>query len=117
MRDMNIALQLFTNLPLTSKYGKKPIITCSLTTDNLRTRHVVMINWCCICKRNGESVYHLFHCDIASPLWHDFFGRVGLVWVTPKRIEQLFNFWEDWHLTYCNNAEDGSNLPHLVYLE
>jgi hypothetical protein len=31
-----------------------------LTIDNLRGRHVMMMDWCCICKNGGESVDHLF---------------------------------------------------------
>ena len=41
-----------------------------LTTDNLRKRKMWILNWCYMCKRNGESVDHLFlHCPLASDLW------------------------------------------------
>jgi hypothetical protein len=37
-----------------------------LTLDNLRKRQVIVVNRCCLCKRNGESVDHiLIHCEIA----------------------------------------------------
>ena len=37
-----------------------------LTIDNLRKRHFVVLEWCFICKRCGESVDHLLlHCPIA----------------------------------------------------
>jgi hypothetical protein len=40
-----------------------------LTMDNLRKRHVIVIDWCCMCKRHGESVDHLLlHCEVASAL-------------------------------------------------
>jgi hypothetical protein len=38
-----------------------------LTLDNLRKKQVIMMNRCCKCKRNEESVDHLLlHCDVAS---------------------------------------------------
>jgi hypothetical protein len=35
-----------------------------LTLDNLRTRNVVVVEWCCMCKKSGESIDHLLiHCE------------------------------------------------------
>jgi hypothetical protein len=31
-----------------------------LTIDNLRKSHVIVVDWCCMCKRKGEVVDHLF---------------------------------------------------------
>jgi hypothetical protein len=37
-----------------------------LTHDNLRRRHIVVVEWCCMCKESGESIdYLLLHCDVA----------------------------------------------------
>ena len=37
-----------------------------LTMDNLQKRHIVVIEWCFLCKMCGESVDHLLlHCPIA----------------------------------------------------
>jgi hypothetical protein len=42
-----------------------------LTIDNLRKRHVIMVDRCCMCKRNGEFVDHLcLHCEVACVLWN-----------------------------------------------
>jgi hypothetical protein len=30
-----------------------------LTVGNLRRRHIVVLDWCCVCKCDGESVDHL----------------------------------------------------------
>jgi hypothetical protein len=39
------------------------------TLDNLRKRHVIVIDRCCLCKMNGEFVDHLLlHCEIARAL-------------------------------------------------
>jgi hypothetical protein len=38
------------------------------TLDNLK-KHVIVMDRCCMCKRDGESVDHLLlHCDVASAL-------------------------------------------------
>jgi len=35
-----------------------------LTMGDLRKRHVIVVDWYCLCKRNGESVDHLLlYCD------------------------------------------------------
>ena len=48
-----------------------------LTIDNLRKLVILILNWCCMRKRNGESVDHLLiHCSFASDLW----SSVYLVW-------------------------------------
>jgi len=40
-----------------------------LTLDNLRKKGVVVIDRCCMCKLNGESVDHLLlHCEVACAL-------------------------------------------------
>jgi hypothetical protein len=37
-----------------------------LTIDNLHQRHIVVLDWCCVCKCDGEFVDHLLlHCLVA----------------------------------------------------
>jgi hypothetical protein len=39
-----------------------------LTLDNLRKRNVV-VEWCSMCKKSGESIYHLLiHCEVVRDL-------------------------------------------------
>jgi hypothetical protein len=55
-----------------------------LTHDNLRKRSIIVVEWCCICKKNGESVDHLLiHCEVATQLWHYMFTLFGIEWVMP----------------------------------
>jgi hypothetical protein len=62
----------------------------SLTLDNLRKRHVIVINRCCICKKTKESVDHLLlHFDVAFALWNTIFSRFGMSWVMPRRVIDL----------------------------
>jgi hypothetical protein len=59
--------------------------------DNFRKWHVVVIDRCCMCKRNKESVDHIFlHCEVACALWNAFFSRFGLSWVMPNSVADLF---------------------------
>jgi len=52
-----------------------------LTLDNLRKRHVIVMDRCCICKKNGKSVDHLrLHFDVASAIWSSLFNRFGMSW-------------------------------------
>jgi hypothetical protein len=41
-----------------------------LTVDNnLRKRNIIIVDRCCLCKRDRESVDHLLlHCDVVSTL-------------------------------------------------
>ena len=65
-----------------------------LTHDNLRKRNIVIVKWCCMCKKNEETVnYLLLHCEIASALWHTIFSWFGLLWVMPCRVGDLFDCW------------------------
>ena len=65
-----------------------------LTIDNLRKRRVLIIDWCCMCKSNGESVSHLLlHCPIAQELWNMIFTLFGTVWVMPRGVYDLFACW------------------------
>jgi hypothetical protein len=59
--------------------------------DNLRKRHVIVVDWCCMCKRGEEFVDHLlFHCEIVSALSSAVFSHVGLALAMPKRLVNLF---------------------------
>jgi hypothetical protein len=47
-----------------------------------------------MCKKNGELVDHLLlHCEIAGALWNTIFSNVGLAWVMPRRVVDLFACW------------------------
>ena len=41
----------------------------------------MVVDWCCVCKRNGETIDHLLlHCPVSQELWNMLFtiwGRVG----------------------------------------
>ena len=60
-----------------------------LTINNLRKMKIWILDWCCMCKCNGESVDHLFlHCPVAMDLWSIVFGLFGVSWV-PQSVVGL----------------------------
>jgi hypothetical protein len=65
--------------------------------ENLRKRHLIVVDWCCMCKKMGETVDHfLLHYKVASALWSSLFffkSFFGLKWVMPCRVVDLFACW------------------------
>uniref|UniRef100_A0A7N2KPA0 Reverse transcriptase zinc-binding domain-containing protein n=1 Tax=Quercus lobata TaxID=97700 RepID=A0A7N2KPA0_QUELO len=68
-----------------------------LTLDNLMLRGRILVNWCCMCHRNEETVDHLLlHCPIAHSLWVYMFQIFGTQWVMPGSVESLVYCWSFW---------------------
>ena len=66
-----------------------------LTGDNLRDRRMVFVEWCIMCRCNGETVDHLLlHYDKAYRLWSLVFRSFGIFWVLPRAVaDTLFGWW------------------------
>jgi len=65
-----------------------------LTHDNLRKRNVVVIEWCCMCKKSEESIEHqLLHCEVTHDLWSYILNLFGVDWVMPRRVLELLTSW------------------------
>ena len=65
-----------------------------LTHDNLRRRGIVVVEWCVMCKKHGESVDHLLlHCDVARVVWSSFYSLFGVEWVMPSSVVDLLSAW------------------------
>ncbi|KAF5952789.1 hypothetical protein HYC85_010733 [Camellia sinensis] len=55
-----------------------------LTLDNLIRRGHILVNWCCMCCGDAESVAHLLlHCPVTYCLWMLVVATFGLAWVQP----------------------------------
>jgi hypothetical protein len=66
-----------------------------LTVENLRRRNIVVVNWCYLCKANGESVDHLLlHCSFLRELWDLVFAFFGVHWVMPETALNLLACWQ-----------------------
>jgi hypothetical protein len=63
-----------------------------LTHDNLRKKNVLVIEWCCMCKKSGESTEHLLlHCEVARDLWSYILNLSRVEWVMPQRLLEFLN--------------------------
>jgi hypothetical protein len=63
--------------------------------DNVRKHHIIEIDWCCMCKKSGETPHHLLlHCDIARGLWVMVFKIFGVKWVMPSWVVKLLACWK-----------------------
>ena len=61
---------------------------------NIMKQQINMVNRCCMCKRNEESMDHLLlHCEVTCATWNVFFSRFELSWVMPRRVVDLYACW------------------------
>ena len=68
-----------------------------LTLDNLMLRGRILVNRCCMCHHNEETVDHLLlHCPVAHSLWVYMYQIFGIQWVIPGSVESLVNCWSYW---------------------
>jgi hypothetical protein len=81
------------------------------------------MDWCCLCKKSGESIDHLFiHCEVASEMWNVCFQLFGVVWVMPCRVSELLGCWREqlgnrgvlhlWRLVPCPLTKKYNTLSH-----
>jgi hypothetical protein len=73
-----------------------------LTHDNLLKRNVIVMEWCCLCKKSVESIDHLLlHCEVAWALWSYVLNLFGVEWVMPQSVLELLTSWGaasgSWH--------------------
>jgi hypothetical protein len=80
-----------------------------LTVDNLRKRLIIIVDRCCLCKRDGEFVDHLFlPCDVAPATWNNILTCFGMSWVMPKSYQLVCMLVEVWKAEECYDLEDGA---------
>jgi hypothetical protein len=60
---------------------------------DLRVRLIQLVNWCCLCKTDEETIDHL-HCEYAPDIWHLVLNSFGVSWVKPSNILQLLHCWK-----------------------
>ena len=85
-----------------------------LTIDNLRKRQLVLLDWCCMCKEDGESIDHLFlHCNAANELWQLVFSMFGIWWAMPYHVVDLLACWTG-HTCKTSSAAIWGVIPHCI---
>ena len=58
--------------------------TCDLL-QRRRPKACFSPHWCVLCKKQGESVDHVFVlCEVVSQLWERLFQKASLIWETPS---------------------------------
>ena len=85
-----------------------------LTLDNLQRRNIILVNWCCFCREDGETIDHLFlHCRVARELWDNVLSLFGMDWVMPRRVVDLLACWQG-KLGKNQNIEIWKAIPHCL---
>uniref|UniRef100_A0A2N9EQ15 4-hydroxy-tetrahydrodipicolinate reductase n=1 Tax=Fagus sylvatica TaxID=28930 RepID=A0A2N9EQ15_FAGSY len=85
-----------------------------LMIDNLWKRRLVLLDWCYMCKANGESIDHLFlHFSIARDLWSMVLSVFGVWWVMPCHVLALLTCWSSGFKRY-KFADIWDLIPHCV---
>lgn len=76
-----------------------------LTIDNLVKRGQSLVNRCCLCCCDGETMNHLrLHYKLSHALWSAIFEVFGIHWIMPKTISSLLFAWRNWF---------GKHLPTI----
>ena len=85
-----------------------------LTTNNLRKRRVLVLDWCYMCKSCGKSTDHLLlHYPIACELWSLVFCLFGIHWVMPHKVIELFESWQG-KFGQHRNIDFWRLVPHCL---
>ena len=80
-----------------------------LTLDNLMLRDRIVVNRCCMCCGDGESVDHLLlHCPVTHSLWSLMLQAFGVHWVMPRTTTGLLSCWHQWL------GKHNSNIWNLI---
>ena len=65
--------------------------------DNLMLRGRPLVNRCCMCCGDGESVDHLLlHYLVTHTLWSFMFQAFGIHWVMSGLVAGLLSSWHQW---------------------
>ena len=86
-----------------------------LTIDNLRKMKVWILDWCYMCKCNGESIDHLFlHCPVGYGVWF-VWSELGYATICSGASSMLVR--QIWLSSKWVYIVDGSPLLIVVPLE
>ena len=58
------------------------------------------LGWCTLCKKNNESIDHLFlHCDFSYSMWSNILKEFGLDWISPRSCKELLTLGQGFPLS------------------
>ena len=56
----------------------------------------MVVNWCCMCKRNGETTDHLLlSCPVSQKVWNMVCSLFGVHWVMLRSVVELLACWSN----------------------
>ena len=65
-------------------------VSVHTTFQKRRPYQLLSPGWCVLCKKDNESIDHLFlHCEFSSRLWCNFLKELGRLWVIQKSTMEL----------------------------
>ena len=74
----------------------------------------VVLDWYCMCKKDGESINHfMLHYHVGRELWDMVFSLFGIHWVMPLQVVDLLASW----LYKCSRHKSmviWSTIPHRL---
>jgi len=90
-----------------------------LTIDNLIKKNLPLVNCCCLCRCDEETLYHLLlHCKIAHALWSEVFFYVwGLVGDVENSCLSSFRLGELVGELFFKCLEYGTSMSNVVSME
>ena len=79
-------VQLFSWLMVLGK-----LLTCDILQKHFPNA-LLSPNWCVLCRGDTEDLNHLLlHCPFSSTLWNRVLNELGLSWVKPQAVVNLFS--------------------------
>ena len=76
-----------------------------LSIDNLFKKNFPLVNWCCLCWCDEETLNHLLlYCKFVHTLWSEVFSLFGVQWVLPKTVVSLLSAWWNWLGIHSSNV-------------
>ncbi|WMV57703.1 hypothetical protein MTR67_051088, partial [Solanum verrucosum] len=65
-----------------------------LTHEILRKKRKIILPWCSLCGKTGETNSHLFlHCTFTAEIWSMFLNYLEVKWTMPEHTADLLSCW------------------------
>ena len=74
----------------------------------------MVVDWCCMCKKNGETTDHLLlRCPVSQELWNMVCSLFGVQWVMPCSVMELLACWSN-KFNKLRSKELWRIIPHCL---